>query len=160
MLDSYAVHTYAAGTIRCNIILNRLKRNMTHVKYDKPSHVNCMCVQMCGGEMFHLFNDKQLECFAFECGTTISLFVIITIQCKVNCDNHSTVIRNKFDKSWRKFRNINYIECKIICRLFDYCNNLCFIDSKMLTQYIGNITRVEPGQIIVVVGKTTDAATR
>lgn len=30
----------------------------------------------------------------------------------------------------------------------------------MLTNYIGNITYVEPGQIIVVVGKTTDAATR
>lgn len=30
----------------------------------------------------------------------------------------------------------------------------------MLTHYIGNITYVEPGQIIVVVGKTTDAATR
>lgn len=30
----------------------------------------------------------------------------------------------------------------------------------MLTHYIGNITRVEPGQIIVVVGKTTDAAAR
>lgn len=30
----------------------------------------------------------------------------------------------------------------------------------MLTNYIGNITFVEPGQIIVVVGKTTDAATR
>lgn len=31
---------------------------------------------------------------------------------------------------------------------------------EMLTHYIGNITRVEPGHIIVVVGKTTDAATR
>lgn len=30
----------------------------------------------------------------------------------------------------------------------------------MLTHYIGNITFVEPGQIIVVVGKTTDAARR
>lgn len=30
----------------------------------------------------------------------------------------------------------------------------------MLTHYIGNITYVEPGQILVVVGKTTEAATR
>lgn len=34
------------------------------------------------------------------------------------------------------------------------------VGKNMLTHFIGNITSVEAGQIIVIVGKTTDAASR
>lgn len=78
-----------------------------------------------------------------------------TVECRNYCHIRSTVTLNDCDKSRSRFWHFIFYQTSI------YLSFCVFIAiKKMLTHYIGNITRVEPGQIIVVVGKTTDAAAR
>lgn len=51
-------------------------------------------------------------------------------------------------------------KCLIECFSIDCCGIRQKYRRNMLTEYIGNLNPVEPGQVLVIAGKTIDAASR
>lgn len=116
----------------------------------------------------------------FDCGTTNFLHLLskqvrinsIVIICVLSfrCDKNRNVTVSTINFLFFFFSILCWCNMNFVGNSCVFCFNClwfllfveehCFFDWKMLTQYIGNITQVQSGQIIVVVGKTTDAASR